>query len=92
MSIKAKGICPYCSDSIIAKVIEENYIRRDKCICPSCNKVIYICRSPGCNNYAKGGDVWDDELCPSCTNDFPNKVTMIGGAVLTLTALANKKK
>ncbi len=55
MAIKARGLCPFCSNSITAKIIEYNYIRRDKCKYPDCNHIIYVCRTPSCNNYAKGG-------------------------------------
>ncbi len=40
----------------------------------------------------RGGDMWDDELCPNCTNDLPNKVSMVGGAILTIAALIGKRK
>ncbi len=36
---------------------------------------------PGCENYAKGGRLYDDELCPSCTSG-------IGGGVGTLGMIA----
>lgn len=68
MSQKHKGMCPFCSEMVTPGVIEENYVRRDKCVCPECSEHIYICRSPGCNHYAKGGELYDDELCPQCTS------------------------
>lgn len=68
MSTKSKGICPFCAEMVTPPVIEENSVRRDKCACPVCREDIYVCRSPGCNNYAKGGEYYDDELCPQCTS------------------------
>lgn len=78
MSAKSKGMCPFCNEQIEPIVIEENTIRRDKCQCPECSGIIYVCRSPGCNNYAKGG-IWDDELCPACTTEVSS---MVKGLVL----------
>jgi hypothetical protein len=68
MSQKPMGLCPFCKEPVKADVVEENVVRRDKCACPSCGGTIYVCRSPGCDNYAKGGDYYDDEMCPSCTS------------------------
>lgn len=69
MSIKSKGKCPYCKELMIPDVIEENTVRRDKCKCSNskCNGIIYACMGIGCNDYAKSGDFWDDNLCPECT-------------------------
>lgn len=68
MSTKSKGICPFCAEMVTPSVTEENLIRRDKCACTACGEGVYVCRSPGCNNYAKGGEYYDDELCPQCTS------------------------
>ncbi|CAG7827265.1 unnamed protein product [Allacma fusca] len=27
-------------------------------------------KTPGCQDYAKGGDLYDDELCPGCTSSM----------------------
>ena len=62
--MKPLGKCPFCGECVRAKVIEENFIRRDYCECSKCNSSIYVCRYPGCDHYAKGGDMYDDELCP----------------------------
>lgn len=67
MPTKEAGLCPFCNNEVSAVVVEENILRRDKCKCPECDKTIYLCRAPGCNNYAKGTENWDNELCPSCT-------------------------
>ncbi len=68
MSLKPAGLCPFCKENVRADVIEENTLRRDKCACPSCGGTVYVCRTPGCDDYAKGGDFYDDELCPACTS------------------------
>ena len=67
MTAKHLGECPFCKGAIKAKVIEENVVRRDKCECPECGEAIYVCRTPGCDGYAKGGALYDHELCPVCT-------------------------
>lgn len=79
---KGLGKCPWCGEQVKARVIEENYIRRDLCVCPQCGEKILICRTPGCNNYAKGGDLWDDELCPDCTSGAGSIVVGIGTTLL----------
>lgn len=69
MQAKAKpaGLCPYCKKMVHANVIVENDLRRDQCQCPSCEELIYVCRSPGCHDFAKAGEYYDEELCPVCT-------------------------
>ena len=52
MTSKHKGLCPFCKAEVIPRVIQENHVRRDKCECPECKEAIYICRAPGCENYA----------------------------------------
>ncbi len=93
MSSKSKGVCPFCNETVEPVVIEENTIRRDKCQCPECSSVIYVCRSPGCNNYAKGGDIWDDELCPACTSDISGTVksVVVLSAVTALVGLFSRR-
>lgn len=65
--MKHLGKCPWCGNEVKAMIEEENYVRRDACTCPECGERILVCRTPGCTNYAKGGDIWDDEFCPECT-------------------------
>jgi hypothetical protein len=74
----------------MAQVVEENILRRDKCVCPSCAETIYVCRTPGCDNYAKGGDLYDHELCPECTRAVGNvgMVAATAAAALIGTAAA----
>ncbi|NDV13954.1 hypothetical protein [Crenobacter caeni] len=100
MTRKQKGKCPFCLESITPVLIEENTIRRDKCKCPKCDEEIYLCRSPGCHDFAKGTSVYDHELCPSCTDSVSSAAgevgkaaLKVGGAVLTavLVAAASKK-
>ena len=97
MKTKHSGTCPFCKNTVRATVIEENVIRRDKCSCPECQETIYICRSPGCENYAKGGDVYDDELCPACTNGVTGSgstllMVGLGAAITALVGSALEKK
>jgi ribosomal protein S27AE len=83
MVSKHVGACPFCKEQIKAVVIEENTVRRDKCSCPSCDETIFVCRTPGCDDYAKGGDVYDEELCPDCTKT----VTKVGAGAVFLALL-----
>lgn len=82
MTSKHKGMCPFCKNEVVAIVIQENHVRRDKCECPECEKAVYVCRSPGCENYAKGGHLYDDELCPSCTSSVSGNVGTLGMVAL----------
>lgn len=79
---KGLGKCPWCGNNVRARVIEENYVRRDSCVCPECGERILVCRTPGCTNYAKGGDIWDDELCPDCTNTGGSWAAGIIGTII----------
>jgi hypothetical protein len=83
MAIKAKGICPYCQETVNALVIKESTVRRDKCQCPKCKESMYVCRAPGCDNYVKNGKVYDDELCPSCTKGLVSTVGSLGMVAAT---------
>lgn len=74
MVSKHSGLCPFCGDTIRPSLIADNSIRRDVCECPSCKEKILVCRTPGCTNYAKGGAIYDDELCPSCTESLSSGV------------------
>lgn len=78
---KPKGKCPFCLKLMVPKVLEENTLRRDKCQCSFCSKIVYICRMPSCNNYAKGGDYYDDELCPDCMGSPDIDVTDISNLI-----------
>lgn len=74
MVSKHSGLCPFCGDNVRPNLISDNSIRRDVCECPSCKEKILVCRTPGCTNYAKGGAIYDDELCPSCTESLSSGV------------------
>lgn len=90
MANKHAGICPYCGDNVTPVLIEENNIRRDVCKCPSCEKQLLICRTPGCQNYTKGGEIYDDELCPSCTSSLTSGLGEVfkWGAMAAAAAIA----
>ena len=90
MDKKQKGKCPFCEKQVEAVVAEENTVRRDKCKCPECGEAIYLCRVPGCHDYAKGTSVYDHELCPECTEILSGLAATVGKAGLTiLTAFAS---
>lgn len=97
MANKHAGTCPYCGETVTPVLIEENRIRRDVCKCPSCGHQLLSCRTPGCQNYAKGGAIYDDELCPSCTSSFVSGFgevvkwgAMAAAAAIATTAVAKK--
>lgn len=89
---KPKGTCPFCKEQVAAIVVEENYIRRDICRCPECGESILVCRMPGCSDYAKGGELYDDELCPehSKIENITGAVTAIGSLATVLLSLKKK--
>jgi hypothetical protein len=83
MSLKKhQGKCPFCSETVEPEVIEENTIRRDMCRCPSCKRQVLICRAPGCQDYAKGGEYYDDEFCPACTQKMSEYSFFAAAAIL----------
>lgn len=103
MSFKDEGKCPFCYEKMTPEVIEENSLRRDKCKCINCQRDIYICRAPGCRDYARGGDVYDDEFCMACsdklaefgkdaTHKFGTATVLAGTALVTawLSSLSKK--
>jgi len=61
MSDRIKGFCSYCFEETYHIEQQWNLLRRNMYSCESCKKVTYMCRV--CQNFAKGGDYWDDELC-----------------------------
>lgn len=101
MTTKQKGVCPFCLKTVSPLIVEVNYVRRDRCQCPECKEIIYLCRTLGCHDFAKGTSVYDHELCPSCTGTASNVASEIGttalkagGAILTglvLTAFTKGK-
>jgi hypothetical protein len=86
MPTKQKGKCPFCLKCVAPVIIEENIIRRDKCRCPECDEEIYLCRSLGCHDFAKGTPVYDHELCPECTETASNVAGEVGKVVLKVAA------
>jgi len=66
LKAKPKGVCPHCKKMVEPVILEENFIRRDKCQCPECQTIVYPCRAPSCSNFALGRNNYDDELCPDC--------------------------
>lgn len=88
---KQKGLCPFCLEEVSPEVVEENRLRRDKCLCPKCKEHIYLCRTPGCHNYAKGTEVYDHELCPACTKAAAEFCDKYGELALKLLLFALAK-
>jgi ribosomal protein S27AE len=88
MAEKHLGTCPFCKELVTPYVVEGNVIRRDKCQCPNCHKIVYVCRTPGCCDYARGGELYDDELCPSCSASVVTNGSTVAVAVL-ITAITN---
>jgi hypothetical protein len=91
MDIYPKGHCPICKKEIQPTsndVFEKNRFRRDVIRCPSCKSKILRCMAPGCNNYAEGGDTWDDNICPSCKSPstflvYMESMVKIGSVIVT---------
>lgn len=98
MKTKQKGCCPFCGEAVSPIVVEENSFRRDRCKCPKCEATVFLCRSPGCHNYAKGTDTYDHELCPACTEaavELGSKIasTLLDvGKTVAVKALSDKVK
>ena len=96
MDTKQKGKCPFCEQQVAAVIAERNKVRRDRCRCPSCEETIFLCRVPGCNDYAKGTSVYDHELCPSCTEKVEGiakasgKVALEVGKAVAIAVIAGK--
>lgn len=68
MGYKDEGKCPFCKETMTPEVTQENTLRRDKCKCSKCERDIYVCRAPACRDYARGGDMYDDEFCMDCSD------------------------
>ncbi|MCZ6145101.1 hypothetical protein O5255_27805, partial [Escherichia coli] len=52
-----------------------------------CKSIIYVCRTPGCENYAKGGHLYDDELCPSCMSTIGRSIGALGTTALSIVVI-----
>jgi hypothetical protein len=79
---KQIGKCPFCQKQVQALVIEENTVRRDRCECPECREPLYVCRTPGCHDYAKGTATYDHEFCPDCTTKMSGAAAEVGSAAI----------
>ncbi|WP_131604661.1 hypothetical protein [Pectobacterium carotovorum] len=90
MKLKSLGVCPFCKKNVRPVVVEANYARRDKCQCPECKESVYVCRGFGCEDYTKGGELYDDEFCPKCAQSISSgtksSVYKAYGSALTLVA------
>lgn len=82
------GMCPFCKEEMIPKVIMRKTMRRDLCTCANCGGSILVCRVPGCHDYTKGGPIYDDELCPLHTKATMSTVFTVIATVGTYVATA----
>ncbi|MDN3379175.1 MULTISPECIES: hypothetical protein [unclassified Pseudoalteromonas] len=82
---KAVGLCPYCKEEVKPDVLIGYFDRRDLCQCPSCDKYIAVCLSPGCEHYTKGSMLISQPLCTLCMKKSTPK---IGGTILKVAASA----
>ena len=88
MSQKPLGTCSYCKEQVQAEIIESNNLRRDRCECTNCHSTVYVCRSPGCHNFALGGEFYDHELCFACTAATIGVASTVGVVVATVAVAA----
>lgn len=61
MTKKIKGYCSYCGEHSIHRQEQANLVRRNIYTCDCCGRRTVQCRL--CDEFAKGGEFWDDELC-----------------------------
>lgn len=92
MARKHEGMCPFCGEVTQPIVLEKNRFRRDKCECTNCNKIIYRCRNFFCNDYAKSGIIYDDELCPACSNGLSDAASKLPGKIREAAEAQQKKR
>jgi len=88
MAIKTPGVCGHCREIVSPIVVEENTFRRDKCQCPKCQETLYACRTLGCDDYAKGGKSYDEELCVACTKSLAEGVGTLAKTTITVIVTA----
>lgn len=92
---KPLGICSFCKDKVMAKVIGESTFMRDECQCTNkeCEKTVRVCRIPGCDNFARSGPNWADEFCQPCTAGGIQitKKLIVGAMALAVTAAVKSK-
>ncbi len=92
---KPKGLCSYCKNTMQPTIMKAATLRRDTCICSvkTCGQQIISCRIPGCDNYARCGKYWDDELCQPCTKKTMGGATTLGfGSISLAVTFALKHK
>ena len=61
MANRIKGFCSHCFENTYHIEQQWNSIRRNIYVCEGCKKSTLMCRI--CQNFAKGGSFYDDELC-----------------------------
>jgi len=61
MATRIKGFCSHCFKNSYHIEQQWNALRRNVYVCDACHKSTVQCRF--CQNFAKGGDFYDDELC-----------------------------
>ncbi|MGR6838075.1 hypothetical protein ACU5DF_02790 [Aliivibrio wodanis] len=91
--ILPKGECPWCKKQTHAYLAERNVPPRRniyRCGEKSCDKQVLVCYSPGCDDLARWGDIWDDFYCPDCTSQLGPLSTV--GKFLGFTSKVKKPK
>ena len=55
--------CSWCFKKTKHEKIQQNYVRRNVYQCSKCLERTLHCRVPGCDEMARGHDIYDDERC-----------------------------
>lgn len=93
MTLGHSGLCPYCAETVRPQLKEAGNIFRDTYTCPDCSKNILYCVSPGCQDYAKGGEYINDKFCPACTSAITKTTFEFGiGAATTVVGIIIGKR
>jgi hypothetical protein len=61
MTDSIKGYCSYCGEHSTHREQQWSLLRRNVYTCDCCGRRTVQCRI--CDDFAKGGEFWDDELC-----------------------------
>lgn len=80
-----QGFCPWCKKEVQPDLADEQNLLwgRNVLSCPECLEKILVCSKPGCDNYARWGEFYDDKLCPKCKDNLPGGIATLAGLALT---------